>query len=276
MTRLPPERPSGAAPAAGVPGAAGAQAVARRVEERRRNRFRLAGAVLLVYGLVGAVLFSLLAVQGGQPIGQLAGLAETVEEQRGLAVEVLDQAAATLSQAASGVGTMDTSLARVQVVTGQAATISSGVGTSMHQLAETMQLDVLGVQPFVGLGAGFEDAATNLDRLSADLDDVGSSLADSRRDAVEVGRNLTDLSLAVARLSDAIHATPSLEIGDSIGALSLLLMLTAAWLILLSLACAAAGGWLLWLAQRRPIAPRLPRSRGRPAGAGPGSAAAGR
>jgi hypothetical protein len=226
-------------------------AIALRAEQRRNRRLRLLGGGLIAYGLVGTILFALLGLNVASPLERLGHLATSVEDQRGLALETLDRAADTLSQTAAGVTNMDNSLARVQVATGQAALISHGVATSMRDLAESMSIDVFGIQPFLGLVAGFDQSAEQLDELGNDVSDIGLALTDNRRDAGNVGRSLNQLSLTVARLAVSARSSPSVGLADgSIEALTFGLLAITAWLFVLAVGCMAAGGGLIWLARR--------------------------
>lgn len=232
-------------------GAPTAGAIARRADRRRRQRMRLLGSGLLVYGLVGAILFALLGLYVGRPIQRLGELAASVEDQRVLALEALDRAADTLGQTAAGVINMDNSLARVQLATGQASTISRGVGTSLRDLADTMSIEVFGIQPFVGLAVGFDQSGDQLDQLADDVANVGDALTDNRRDAANVGRSLNELSLTVARLSVSVRAAPSVDFGDgSLEALTFGLVAISAWLLMLAVGCVAGGAGLIWSARR--------------------------
>jgi hypothetical protein len=223
--------------------------------EMRRRRLRWLGSALVVYGVIGVLIFLALAVNISRPLEQLNGLATSVEDQRTLALDALDSAATSLRQTSAGVTNMDASLAEVQVATTQAAGISRDVATSMHALAGTMQLTipVLGLRPFAGLADGFTQAGDDLDLLADDLRVIGDSLDQNRADAQAVGQSLNDLSLTVGQLSASVRAAPAVDFSDgSLQVLALGLLAISIWLLALAAACLGAGAILLWGTRRVP------------------------
>ena len=87
------------------------------------------GAALALYGLVGIVLFVVIAVNVARPLERARQLSESVDEQRAALVDSLSEAETTIRQMSTSVDRMDDSLSEAKIAIDQAATISHGVAS---------------------------------------------------------------------------------------------------------------------------------------------------
>lgn len=220
----------------------------------RRRRVQIVGGVLIAYGVVGIVIFLIVASAVTRPLERARELSQSVEEQRAALVESLEQAETTIDAMADGVRRMDTSLADARVATDRSSTIARGVASSMFQLRDAMSIQVFGAQPLIGLASGFHQAGAQLELLAIDLVTIGGALDANRADTVTTASNLDTLAQSVHSLTEAVRTGPGVEIAEStLDAYRLAIFGVAGWLLLLALGCIAAGVYMLRLG-RRPAA----------------------
>jgi uncharacterized phage infection (PIP) family protein YhgE len=217
--------------------------IVTNVERRRRpGPLRIAGTVLIAWGVVGLVLLALFFNGLAGPISELNTMAANLEAQRTAALEAIDSARATIDQTAIGVRGMDTSLGDAKAAVDRASSIATNVGDTMAGLAQQMQITIFGIQPLAGLSGGFSDAATQLGGLSADLGAIGESLDANRDDAVAVAQSLDDLSSALTDFRTAVNSGPQIEkVVRSLDSLRIGILALLAWLGALALGAVAAG-----------------------------------
>ncbi len=217
---------------------------------------QLSGVALIVYGVIGIVLFVGVAVSVGRPLDRLLRLSESAEEVRAAAVESLDQAEATIDGMADGVGRMDDSLGEANAAIGRASTIANGVAASMFQLRDSSNITIFGQAPFAGLSTSFDVAGTQLGLLAQDLTSIGVALETNRTDVGATSENMEDLATTIGDLSDAVNDAPSVEVAPStINTLRLGIYAICGWLVVLGIACVLGGLYLVRHGRRRRPAP---------------------
>jgi hypothetical protein len=233
------------------PSVAVAEAMALRMDARRRRLLRFVGTVLIAYGVLGIVLFVGVAYAIERPIDEAGRLTVSIEGQRGAVLESLEQASLTVDEAAGGIRGMDASLAQAGQATERAAQLSIGVATSMYELRNAMSLSIFGTQPLIGLAAGFNDAGQQLELLAVDVAAIGEALEANRDDAAAVAASLDQLSVSVAALTQAVRDGPALEVSsDALDGMRLGIYAVIAWMLALAVGC-VAGGVACWMAARR-------------------------
>ncbi len=211
---------------------------------------RLLGSMLIVYGVAGAVLLVAIALTLSQPLDDIKAIGTSVTDQRDAALEALDRASDTIDVTADSVRGMETSLVEAHGATERAAGLSRGVALSMQALADQMQLTIFGVQPLIGLAAGFEQSRVQLDLLAEDVATIATALDANREDAVEVADGLDELGASIDRLRAAVAGGPDLaEMMDGLEPVQLAVLALVGWLLLAALGSILAG-LLCWRASR--------------------------
>ena len=214
-------------------------------QNRRRRRVRLLGIALIGYGVIGIVLFVVVALAISKPLDRAQALGDSVEEQRQGVIDTLEQAQTTIRQMGVGVGRMDVSLEDARAATDRAATISHSVAFSIYQLRDQMSLTVFGVQPFLGLASGFDASGQQLDLLGADLSTIGASLQANRADVVTTADNMEELADSVEELTAMVRDGPAVDISTTtLDAVRLAVYAICGWLILFAVGCLLAGLYL--------------------------------
>jgi hypothetical protein len=209
---------------------------------RRPGVWRAVGAFLIAWGVVGMILLALFFNGLAGPIADLNNMAASLEAQRAAAVKAIDNAKDTIDQTATSVRGMDTSLADAKAATDRAASIANDVSSTMADLADSMQINILGLQPLAGLAPGFSNAATQLGGLSTDLSTIGTSLDSNRDDAQAVAQSLDELSSSLTDFKTAVNAGPQLDdVARSLDSLRIGILALLAWLGALAIGAVVAG-----------------------------------
>jgi hypothetical protein len=226
--------------------AAAERVAATRAAARRRRNLRVVGVGLLVYGLIGIIIFVAIAVGLKAPLDRAQQLATSLEEQRQEVIASLDQAEITIRGMSDAVGRMDASLAEVKTAIDRSAGIAHGVATSMYGLRDATGLSILGAQPLIGLADSFDTSGRNLDLLGDDIANIGTALDANRQDATLTGDNLAGLADSVGDLTASMREAPDLDVSTrTLDAVELAVYAVTAWLVLLAGGCVAAGAYLL-------------------------------
>lgn len=217
----------------------------------RHPRLRLLGLVVSAYGLVGLVLFGAVAVAINEPLERAHALSLTVDEQREGLVETMEQARLALVNMSLGVRGVDDPLANAQAATDRAATISTGLASSMFGLRDAMSITIFGTQPLAGLAAGFDTSGQQLSALATDLTTISTSL-DANRDAVGTSADsLGKLAVSLAELRVLVRDSPDVAISAaSLDAVRLAVYAVCGWLAVLALGCVAGGLYIFRLGGR--------------------------
>jgi len=208
---------------------------------------------LVLYGIVGIILFIIVAVAVARPLERARELAQSVDDERAALVATLIQAETTMRDMSTSVGRLNTSLGTAKTAIDQATTISTSVAQSMYGLRDAMsvQIPILGGQPLLGLASNFDTTGQNLDQLSTDISAIGSALDTNRADVALTGVNMTNLANSVGKLATSVRDGPAISISTrTLDAVRLAVYAVTAWLILFALGCLVAGIYLLNVSRR--------------------------
>jgi hypothetical protein len=231
---------------------ANSDSIAYRRARRRGRRIALLGVALVVYGLIGMVIFAFVATAINRPLERVRELSQSVELQRTALVDSMEQSESTLRGMSSAVRNMDTSLADAKLATDRSAGIATAVATSMFQLRDQMNVEIplLG-RPLAGLGSGFDTAGQQLSQLSTDLATIGTSLDTNREDVVSTADSLVTLADSVESLTDTVRDGPTVEItADAIDSFRIAIFAIAGWVVLFAVGCVVVGTYLIVAGRR--------------------------
>jgi hypothetical protein len=218
----------------------------------RRRGIRILGVALVVYGLVGIVIFVGVALGVARPIHRTGQLSQSVDKQRAALVASLAQAETTMRGLSTSATNVSASLAQATTAIDHAATISHGVATSMYGLRDAMSLSILGTQPLLGLATNFDTTGQNLDQLGNDVANIGTALQTNQTDVVTTAQNLSNLADSINALMVSVRDGPGLAISSgTLNSLRLVIYAITAWLGVLAVGCLIAGIWLLRASRRR-------------------------
>src|SRR6188472_3919578 len=108
----------------------------------RRARLRILGAGLALYGLIGILIFVVVAIAVARPLERARQLSESVDNERKALVSSLTEAEKTIRGMGTSVDHIDTSLADAKIAIDQADTISRDVAASMYGLRDAMSIQI--------------------------------------------------------------------------------------------------------------------------------------
>jgi hypothetical protein len=219
------------------------------MEELRIGRRRL-GTVLLGFGGAGVVLAGLLAIGliGGAFLAR--DLDERVRTDQARLTASLERVTVTIGRLATttsnGGATLDSS--RLAVV--GARDVMDELTAVTGQLADSLEVSILGSRPFTGVAQEFRDLGTRVETFRGNLDSLAERLGTNATDvadmAVEVGR----IEGEVRELTSRVGGSQTLANAVGAAAFGLLLGgLVAAWLGVGAAICVWAG-WRLRESER--------------------------
>ncbi len=207
-----------------------------------RDRRRL-GVALTVYGMAG-VLVVLLG--GGVVLGSLSGvngLADTLETERSAIIDTMNAATDTLDGAATSTRGFATSLDGTRRTAADGASLTRDFATTLDQASATMDVSILGSQPFASVAAGFRHTAEQSRALADQLDAAAVTLDRNVSDVSVLSDRIATLRGRMADLRDSLRAAGPFE--NPLGPSPVVLLALLGWLLLPAVASLVAGLRLL-------------------------------
>ncbi len=192
-------------------------------------------AVLIAYGACGILLAVILLVVSLQvwPLVQLLV---------GQVAATLHATAFTLGTAAVAAGGAGTSLDQAQQVASAASQTAMQASNNLRQLAQAMDIQILGARPFGDLTPRFMDTADNLQQLGTSLAGTSQALAQNSTQSGAMQTNLTTMQQQLTQLAD------TLDTGFGGVGLPVVVLAAIVWILLMAQALLTlfAGVLLLW------------------------------
>ena len=218
------------------------------------DRRRL-GAALLVFGLVGLLLAGIVAgalVAGGFAARHLDDQIVAAQNQAGASLTrltlTMDSVAQSVDNASATLGT-----SRDGVI--HAADAIGGVADTADSLATSLDITILGQQPFTSAVANLRSLETKVRTFQGDAIKLAANLDQNTNDAATIAGEVRDMRSQVAELAGALtsFARTREVVGLAVGGIVLGALLTL-WQAVL----AAGIAWMGWRLRRRPSATAKP------------------
>jgi hypothetical protein len=207
---------------------------------------RWLGVGLAVHGAVGLVLIlfllSLLGTPrdgGDGPLG--------LDAQRRQLLSIVDSSSDALQDAEAAARGVDDTLISTSGAAASAGTFMVELATTMRGLATSLQITILGNQPFAGPAADFDRVAAQASRVAADLDLAAASIRGGADDMGALADQLAAVREEVRQIRGALD-----EPLDE-GPWRLLAAVVLAWLAVPALVSLLVG--LRWSRRRSPPGP---------------------
>lgn len=156
---------------------------------------RWLGWGLIAYGLVGVAM-----IVAGSLIGLAA--ADRVERVVTDAEAALTAASSATRAAADSFDGVDDSLTGANESSAAAAALARRTQQTLDNLADAMEVSILGAQPLLPLAADFADSAVLAGDLADTLDGVQESLGSTQTDVAAIGAELDALASELEGLGD--------------------------------------------------------------------------
>lgn len=208
------------------------------IPARRPRWVKPVAAILIAYGAAGVLLGVILLVVGLQ----VWPLVHVLMSQM---AATLHATALTLGTAAAAAGGAGASLGQAQQVALAASQTTLQASNNLRQLAQAMDIQVLGNRPFGDLVPRFTATADNLQQLGTSLAGTSQALAQNGTQTGAVQTNLTTMQQQLTQLAD------TLDTGFGGVGLPVLLLGGLVWLLVMAQALLTlfAGVLLLWKTQ---------------------------
>jgi hypothetical protein len=200
---------------------------------------RVAGLLLLAYGLAGLVLAGGTAIAVPAAGDVAARVAQAVESDRSAVIGTLASVEATLASLERSAGDLSGSVQDTISTVRGAAALARSVAVKMNDLEAATGVSILGATPLRDVGAGLGAIAESATTLADDLDRIAVDLAINTADVDGVREALGRTKPLVEDLRAAIAATST---GDAQGfgaTLRLTGVALAGWLGFQAIGCVA-------------------------------------
>jgi hypothetical protein len=166
---------------------------------------RVAAFSLVLYGLLGVVIGLAMAYAGHATLSEVERLRSSLERERGSLAETLRTVSRTVSDTVSATSSTERSLVEAHASADAAARLAQDGAANFRMLAYSVQFQILGVQPLVGLAPGFEQTAASMDQLAGTLGATGEALQQNAASVTTVSRDLDRLRQQVAQLASTVE-----------------------------------------------------------------------
>jgi hypothetical protein len=160
---------------------------------------RRAGVALTVYGAAGLVLlglamaFVLGAFDGDRgPLGLDA-------QRRGLS-DLLDASGVAVGDAEAAARDADAAMSSTASAAGDGSRFVGDLGVTLHNLAVTLRLSILGSQPFAAPADDFERVAAQAGGVAADLDAAAAAIRLGSEDMGSLANDLAAMRTNIERV----------------------------------------------------------------------------
>lgn len=197
---------------------------------------------LVWFGVVGLVLTTVMMVAWLGGLVAMRDLDERLEADRQATAISLAQAAALMGSSATTLQDASASLGSVQETLDDAARLLDRLATSTGDLAEALNVTILGQQPFAGTSQSFEDVSGDLDILATRSEALATEVETFHPDLEVVAADLRTVETSIRALAYRVNSFGGVE--DLVGLMrgyALLSALLAAWLASLAAGCVWAG-----------------------------------
>jgi methyl-accepting chemotaxis protein len=203
---------------------------------------RRLGRGLVWFGLVGLILALVMMVAWLGGLVAMRDLDERLEADREATAISLVQAAALMGSSATTLEDASASLGSIQEALDDAARLLDRLATSTGDLADALNVTILGQQPFAGTSQSFEDVSEDLDILATRSETLATEVETIHPDLEVVAADMRTVETAIRALAYRVNSFGGVE--DLVGLMrgyALLSALLAAWLASLAAGCVWVG-----------------------------------
>ena len=203
---------------------------------------RRLGNGLVAFGVVGLLLTAVMTIAWLAGFAAIRDLDERLEADRQATAISLVRAAALMGSSATALADASASLGSVQGALEDAARLLDELATSTGELAEALNVTILGQQPFAGTSQSFDDVSGDLDILATRSETLAAEVETFHPDLEVVAADLRTVETAIRALAYRVNTFGGVE--DLVGLMrgyALLSALLAAWLASLAAGCLWAG-----------------------------------
>ena len=203
---------------------------------------RRLGNGLVAFGVIGLILTTIMTIAWLTGLLAIRDLDERLEADRQSTAAALADAATLMATSATALRSSADSLGSVGATLDDTARLLDSMSSTTADLADSLEVTILGQQPFADLAASFDAVSVDLERVSRDtallVDQVGQVRPDIQSAAVELRAVEASVSALAVRVSDFGAVEDLVALVRGYGLLSALI---SAWLAILAAGCLWAG-----------------------------------
>lgn len=212
---------------------------------------RRLGTGLLAFGIVGLVLAGVAALALLVGAVGAASLDSRLQDDQARLANALDRLTTTVDGLATSTSNAGATLETTQQTISDAGLVLDGLASASDATANSLDVSILGNQPFAGASARLRDLAVRVRTLRGDIDQLATKVGTNAADVQALSRRLADVHADLEELTTQVRDADSLESVTRPLVLGILLAaLLVAWI-------AVGAGALAWAGWRiRAAAPR--------------------
>lgn len=203
---------------------------------------RRIGNGLVTFGAIGLVLTTLMTIAWLAGLLAIRDLDERLEADRQSTAAALADAAALMATSSSALRSSADSLGSVGATLDDSARMLDSLSSATADLADALDVTILGQQPFAGLSGSFDQLSLDVERVARDtrllVTEVGQVRPDIQAAAVDLRAVEASVSALALRVSDFGAVEDLVGLVRGYGLLSALI---SAWLATLAAGCIWAG-----------------------------------
>jgi methyl-accepting chemotaxis protein len=203
---------------------------------------RRIGNGLVAFGAIGLVLTTLMTVAWLVGLLAIRDLDERLEADRQSTAAALADAAALMATSSSALRSSADSLGSVGATLDDSARMLDSLSSATADLADALEVTILGQQPFASLAGSFDQLSVDVERVARDtrllVTQVGQVRPDIQSAAIDLRAVEASVSALAARVSDFGAVEDLVGLVRGYGLLSALI---SAWLAALAAGCIWAG-----------------------------------
>lgn len=224
---------------------------------------RTAAVALCLYGVLGLLTTVALVIVGSATFRQVDTLQATLERERGSLVRSIRLASSTIKDTATSTSNFQRSVDGARTSADTASKLANDTAGTFRDMAQTVNIQIFGLQPLAGIAPQFGTAADQLQLLAISLGSTRDALGQNRADIQRVGADLTQLNRELDAVATSLDQPGVLGVGTQALLPFQLAFYGMCLLVLLQSAFSMVAGIALYRLQRalgtQPLFPYLAR-----------------
>lgn len=203
---------------------------------------RRVGGGLVAFGISGLILTIVMTIVWLSGFFAAGDLDERLEADRVAMATALTDAAELMNSTATALESTSGSLGSVGAVLDDTARILDSLAATTAELADALDVSILGQEPFAAAAASLDEIAAELETFAAHADALGAEVETLEPDLATVAEDLRTVEASMTALATRVEAFSGVE--EMVGLIRLYALLSALlslWLAVLAAGCVWVG-----------------------------------
>lgn len=181
----------------------------------RSSFVRAAGLALALYGALGILVCVAVVVVGVKTFVHVQTLVGSLDQERVALAGSVRSMAGTLGQASTGSSDVEQSIAQAQQAASDGSTLARTSAGTFRSLAQALNFQILGAQPFQTAVPQLQQTANQLDQMAGSLGGTSQALGKSRSDVGAIGTDLGTIQQQMNALADTLQQPNAFGLSSS-------------------------------------------------------------